>query len=812
LITSILSDLRYAARALGNAPGFAAAAIVTIALGVGVNAGVFTVLNGLLLRDLPAPDARALVSIEQTVEGGAFTAMAGVGTFTVPEYREYRERTQTLSGLLAHSDPRETTLGGDTPRKVYGAIVSCNYFTVLGNAPALGRALGERDCDAGAEPVVVLGHGLWTSSFAADPTIVGRAVELDGSFFTVVGVAADGTYGGSPLETAYFAPLSTEPLLWPGASRFEDPRYRWLSLIGRVGDGASFEQVRAELAVVAAQIDQRESGRSTVLAIERATRRAVPGFLRGPATGAAAVLMAAFGLLLVLACANVGNLLLARGTARGQELGIRLSLGASRARIVRQLLAESLIIALAGGALGAVLALWSFQALVALAVPVAMHPELPAVVLDLDFSADVRVLTFVLVATVGTGVLFGLAPALHASKPDLNSVLKQDTATGAADASRLRAILVGVQVALCMALMIATGLLVRGLQATYAIDPGFNYRDVAHLSFGTDGGPAILDRRMLEEVAALPGVEAVAYATQTPLGESIVGLPLRLPNQAASEARRAELDAVTPGFFSVLELPIVRGRNFTEAESADASGEAATRPAIVTETTARNFFGESDPLGRTLLLQDTTLEIVGVAADARLGGLGAVDPYYVFVPLRERGELLVRSRADFPTTAAGIRALVVARDPTLAFRVLPLEANIGWSRGVSGLVATIGAGLGGLALALAAVGIYGVVSYTVARRYREIGIRMALGATARDLLRTVLERTMRPVLIGAAAGVLAAAALSRVLSGVLFGVSPADPVGIGGAALVVLGAGLAAGWLAASPAVRADPTTSLRNE
>jgi predicted permease len=367
-------------------------------------------------------------------------------------------------------------------------------------------------------------------------------------------------------------------------------------------------------------------------------------------------------------------------------------------------------------------------------------------------------------------------------------------------------------VALCMTLMIATGLLLRGLYATYTIDPGFNPEGVAHLSFGTDGGPPILDRRMLEEVAALPGVEGVAYASQTPLGESRTGARFRLPGQTESEYRITEIDAVTPSYFSVIELPIVRGRNFTEAESTNAARRAGTQPVIVTETTARNFWGDSEPLGRTLLWEDATLEVVGVAADARLGALGEIDAYYVYLPRYEGGELLVKSRADFAATASGILAIVRARDPGLVARVLPVEANLQWFRGLSRLVTTLGASLGVLALVLAAVGIYGVVSYSVTRRYREIGIRMALGAETRDLLTMIFRRTMRPVVIGAVIGVIAAGALSRVLSSVLFGVSPADPIGLGGATLLVLGVGLAAGVVAALPATRAHPTTTLRYE
>jgi macrolide transport system ATP-binding/permease protein len=812
-------DLRYGMRSLRKNALFTTVAVVTLALGIGINTGIFTVLNGVLFRDLPVPAAHEIVSIGQTVEGGQFSATSGTDTFTISEYHAYRDRAQTLSGVLAHSDPRETTLGGETPQEVFGAIVSCNYFTVLQQAPSLGRALIEQDCVPGAPPVVVLGHAIWTTTFAADPGIVGRDIELDRRRFTVIGVAADGTYGGAPMRVAYFAPLSAEPLLWPGESRFRDETFRWLHLIGRRGEGQGLEHVRAELGVIAAQIDRQQPPRETRLTIERATRATVPSGVRGVATGAAAVLMAAFGLVLLIACANVANLLLARGTARSQEIAIRLSLGASRGRVVRQLLTESLLISIAGGLLGSVLALWSFQTLVALALPAAVPPEIPAVAFDLDFSPDNRVLAFALLLTLGTSLLFGLMPALQVSRPDLSGVIKQETAGAGTSrrSGRLRGTLVGVQVALSMVLTISTGLLLRGLYATYTIDPGFAYHNVAFLSFGTDFGPAtVVNQRLMDQVAALPGVDAVAFAAQTPLGESMMGGGVRLPGETKEQQRFAEFDQVTPGYFALLDIAIVRGRTFTDAESANAQREGGTRPVIISDTAARTFFGDGDPIGRTLLQDDmrggeTTLEIVGVAADAQLTSLGSIVPY-IYMPGGPGGVLLVRSRGSFAAIASGIRALVRASDSSVAFRVLPLEANVAWFRGVSGLVTTLGAGLGVLALVLASVGIYGVVSFGVNRRYREIGIRMALGATARDVLGTILRQAMRPVVIGGVIGIVLAVAVSRVLSSVLFGVSPADPIGLGGSALLVIGVALLAGTIAARPAMRADPTVALRYE
>ena len=825
-MSSLWLDLRYATRSLMRTPGLAAAAIVTIGLGIGVNAGIFAVLNGILFRDLPAPDARELMSIHQTIEGAE---LAGVGSFSTSEFRAYRDRSETLSGVLAHTNPVPTMLGGQAPQQIFGMLVSCNYFVVLRQLPALGRPLTEQDCAPGAAPVVVLGHHLWRTVFSADREILGRSVELNREHFTVVAVASEGTYGGSAFMPGYFAPISADPLLGPSDARYQDDRNLWLHLIGRRSDQASPAQVRAELSVIAAQLDRRQPGRSTTLTIERATPMTVPRALRGVATGAAAVLMAAFGFVLLIACANVANLLLARGTARRQEIGIRLSLGAGRARIIRQLLTESMLISIAGGLLGCMLALWSFEALVALAVPALVPPEFPAVVPDLDFAPDVRVLLFAIALTSATGLLFGLAPAVHGSSPDLLGVIRQDSSMigGGRRGGRLRGALVGVQVALSMVLMIGAGLLLRGLNATYAIEPGFDYRGVSYVSFGLDGLPyegaqaRTLLRRLRDAAEALPGVEAAALASDPPLGEEWTTVPIRLPGEGERQLRQAERNSVTPGYFSLVGIPIVRGRTFTEAEVVNAVQNDGARPVVISDTTARNLWPGGEAVGRTLVGQDlttqdgkpswadVTLQVVGVAADAQVASLGVVDPYYVYMPGAE-GKLLVRSQRDFAETAAAIRAVLQAVDPSLAARVLPLEANLGWLRGVSATVTTLGTALGVLALALASVGIYGVVSYSVTRRYREIGVRIALGARARDVVRMILRQTMRPVVVGAAIGVAAAAALARVLSGVLFGVSHADPVGIGGAVLVVLGAALAAAVMAARPATHADPSATLR--
>jgi putative ABC transport system permease protein len=809
-------DVRYGLRALRKNPTFTAVAVMTLALGIGVNTGVFTVLNGLLFRDLPVPDAYQLVEISQSVQREQVRGTDGFGPFSTAQYRAYRDRATTLSGLFAVGNVRgETTLGGETPQLVLGMLVSCNYFAVLRQPPTLGREFTARDCDPGADPVVVLSHELWNNAFGADPEVVGRTIRLNHQPVTVAGVASAATSGTSLLRGGYLAPLSTGRLLAPGDDRYESDAVLWLDLMGRRREDVSVAQVRAELDLIASQIDRQQPGRSTTVAIER-PKVVPPGGFRRLATGVAAVLMASFGCILLIACANVANLLLARGTARRQEIGIRVSLGASRARIVRQLLTENLLISSAGGVLGSVLAVSSFQTLVALAVP-ALRPPGSPLSIAWDSSPDLRVLAFALALTFATAILCGLAPALHVSTPDLHAVAKQDTAGGGTSrrGGRLRGTLVGVQVALCMALMIAAGLLIRGLHTTYTVDPGFDYRGVAYVSLESMLGGYAPDRvvalrqRLIADVAALPGVEAVAYTDREPLGDDNMSAVIRVPGQSDRQLPPAQLNTVTSDYFSLLGMPIIRGRTFTPAEVHTPAG--TIRPAIISEATARNLWPGDDPIGRTLLWDETTLQVVGVAADAQVTTIGEIDQYYVYVP-GGSGTLLVRSRTGFAETAASIRTAVRALDSGLVAAVLPLEATLGWWRGVSSTVTTLAGGLGVLALALASVGIYGVVSYAVARRFREIAIRLALGATTRNVLGLMLRGTMRPVVIGAAAGIALAAALSRVLASVLFGVSPADPIGLGGTTLFVLAVALATAVMAVRPVTRTDPTTVLRYE
>jgi hypothetical protein len=517
-------DVRHGVRTFSRNPAFTAAAVVTIALGIGVNTGIFSVLNAVTLRDLPAANADQLVSIHQTVEGRAVATRSrseGENTFSTSEYRTYRDRARTLAGIMGYSPPAIVTLGGEALREITGTFVTCDYFEVLQQPLALGPGFSARHCEPGAAPAIVLGHDVWSTAFGADPGIIGREVLLNRQPLTVVGVAPERVHGVDMVLASYFAPIATQPLVQPGFDLYSEDAATWLTLIGRKSDETSLEQVRAELAAVAAQIDRERPPRQTRLTVARARYNSEPGD-RQETLAVGAVLMTAFGLVLLLACANVANLLLARATGYSREIAVRFALGASRARIVQQLLTESTLISFAGGLLGSVVAMWSVQGLVAFALST-LPPELPA--LTIDARPDLRVLLFALVASLATGVAFGLAPALQASRQDLHSTMKQDapSAGGHRSNTRLQSVLLGVQVSVCMVLMIVAGLLLRGLQATQTVEPGFNYADAVSVSFdltgaGYDAERAIaFHRQLMERSGSLPGVDAVAQALITPL-------------------------------------------------------------------------------------------------------------------------------------------------------------------------------------------------------------------------------------------------------------------------------------------------------
>jgi predicted permease len=819
MLSNLWSDIRYAVRTLRRNPGFAAAAVAPIALGIGINTGLFSILNSVALRPLPTPQSAELVSVHQEFRGVRERRVHGARSlFSLPEYRAYRDATQTLSGVMAYSWSWTATLGGQSAQEITGVLVTCNYFDVLKLRPLIGTGFTGANCGTPeAPPAVILSHALWTRAFAADPDIVRKTITLNGQNVGVVGVAPEGFDGIDITRTAFFAPTSLQRLLHPERDFHEDAHTSWLALVGRRNKGAGLSQVRAELAVIASRIDRQEPGRTTTLIVAPATSLSLP-VARRDVFSIAVVVLVAFGLVLLIACANVANLLLARAAGRTKEIAVRLAVGASRGRLIRQLLTESLVVALIGGVAGTILAWWSFQGLLAFLLSV-----LPGTIppLRIDATPNLTVLGFALGVTVMTALVFGMTPALQASRPNMQTALKQEgSEMGRRTGGWLRASLISIQVAVCMVLLISAGLLLRALFAAQTIEPGFNYRDVAVVSVDLRG-PGYEDRRigpfqqrLIERVSALPGADAVAQVGKTPLSPGRMQTMFRLPDD--EQWHEIDVNTVSSGYFSLIAIPIVRGRTFAPAELSDTS-----RAVIVTEATARRYWPADDPIGRTLVMglgpnEEVSLQIVGVAKDAEVSGIGETPSSYMYRPAgasaQRRLSLLVRGPADFAALASGIRGVVRELDPGLVVRVNRLEENLDFWRTISRMVAGLSGSLSMLALVLASVGVYGVVSYVVSRRLREVGIRMMLGASARDVQTMILRQTLRPVAVGAVIGIGGAAAASEVLQGVLFGISPLDPIAFIAAPLFLLAVAVAASILPTRGALKVDPMTTFRYE
>jgi predicted permease len=660
----------------------------------------------------------------------------------------------------------------------------------------------------------VLSDDLWRTRFGADPTIVGKSVSLNRGTFTVIGVAAPGFRGLDPWPSTFWAPVMMQKALEPDADLLLDDNTAWLALLGRMRPGVSLEEVRADLGVIAGRIDQQYPSRTTTLVIHRATFLGRPEE-RAVVFGIGAVVLAAVGLVLLIASANVANLLLARASARQKEIAIRLSIGGSRWRIVRQLLTESLLIAFLGGTLGSLVAFWSLEGI---ARYVLAHLPQGAPELMWNVSPDLHVWGYSLALTALTGIVFGLAPALHATRQDLSTAVRGEGGglTGKARGGKLRSTLVGVQVAVCMVLLIAAGLLMRGLYLAQTVDPGFEMKGITQAQYDlpSQGYSAekvrAFQRELLARVSALPEVDQVEQAQVTPLGHQFLGTGMMLAGE--TQDRQFEFNVVSPGFFTMLGMPMVRGRAFTEAET-----QSDAPVLVITESTARRLWPRQDAIGKTLRGWEKKLyQVVGVVRDSQASHLGQTDGLFFYVPAgpkeQERLQLLVHSKGGDPATANGIREVARALDANLVVGVTKLEDNLEAWRTPSRIVAALSGVLGALALLLASVGVHGVVSYGVSQRIREIGIRMTLGAGGRDVMGLVLRQALRPVVIGALVGVIGCAAVSQVLSGVLYGIGSHDPIAFIGVPVFLLGVAFLASYIPACRAVRVDPVVALRYE
>jgi putative ABC transport system permease protein len=815
-LENLYEDLRYGRRVLRQNPAFTIAAVLAIALGVGINVGIFSVLNGVALRLLPVPRAEQIVSVSQIFHGRTTrNTHDETSMFSYAEYLDYRDHNHVFSGLAAYEPFVEATLVAGNMQQVLGAATSCNYFEVLNERPAQGRGFVDSDCAAPVgNAVVIISDDLWRGTFRGDPSLVGKRIVLNRTAYTVVGITRPGFRGTEPVASPFWAPITMQNALEPGTDRFSDDNLSWLALLGRVEPGVSIEQVRADLGVIAGGIDQLHSGRTTSLAIHTATFFGRPEE-REFLLPVASVIFVAFGLVLLMACANVANLLLARASVRHKEIALRLSIGASRARLVRQLLTESLLLSLLGGTLGSLLAFWSFRGITHFVISQLPHDFST---LAVNVAPDFRVLAYALVLTLFTGITFGLIPALESSQLDLNTALKGDGIRFGSNKTRgrfLRNVLVSAQIAVCMVLLLSAGLLLRGLYYTQTVDPGFEMKNVAatFLNLRVQGydenRAAAFIGSLRERIAGLPGVTEVAQAECAPLSHDFSADYFTVPGRG--DKVLIEYNHVSPEYFSVVGIPMVRGRGFVRGEGPEA-------PAIiVTESTARRLWPGEDPLGKALR-EDTGREysVIGVAKDAQVSRLGERNTTYLYFPSGPQDNLrtyvLVRSAAGAATTVRDIRAAVQSLDADMPVDAIKLEDYLKIWRTPSRLAAALSGTLGVLALLLSSIGVYGMVSYSVSRSVREIGIRMALGADGREVMGLVIRQAMRPALIGALVGLGGCAGVSWVFSSMLFGLSAHDPMAFISVPLFLLAVALIASYIPARRAMRVEPVVALRYE
>jgi putative ABC transport system permease protein len=807
-------DVRYGFRLLRRSPLFTLTAALSLAIGIGANTTIFSIASALMLRPLPGlGESARLVDIGRTQDGGGFD------TTSYPNYRDVRERVTTLSDVYAYRvEPQPISLGdGQEAERIYGSPVSGNYFRTLGATPAHGRFLNDGDDQAGGPAVAVISHELWQRRFGGAPETVGRTVTFNGYPTAIIGVAAPGFQGTTLMRSDAWVPLQLASIAAPrfSAEIFKNRRGVWLVMGGRLKPGVSLAQANAELNAIgkALEVEYPQENRGKGLRALKSSL--VPGEIDSVG-GFLAVLLAIVALVLFVACVNLAGMLLARASTRRREIAVRLAIGANRARLVRQLITETIVLFVAGCVLGLVMTQWLTRLLLA------VLPSLP-VPIGVDISVDWRVVGFAVAVSFAASILCALAPALQASKPDLVPALKVDGA-GYGARLRLRAAFIVAQVAVSLVLVIAGGLFIRALSRAASIAPGFDQRnvDVISMDLSLSRRPepdalAFADR-LRSRVLAMPGVQAASFAADLPLDGGRMGLgSLRVPGMKPPDGNsfRAEWNAVSPEFFKTLNMRLVSGRDFTAQDAAGAPGAI-----IINEAMARSVWRTTDVLGRQFETDaigtgTTTLTVVGVAPDAQLDTLGREVRPYVYVPVAQRYvsrvSLLVKSSRGGVIPA--VRTLLREMDPNLPVTTaMPLEQLTGISLIPQRVAGAVAGSLGVVVLLLAAIGIYGVTSYSVDRRTREIGIRMALGANRATVLRLVIRQGAVLTAIGVTLGLAAGAAGAQVLRSLLFGVSTLDPLAFGGAALLFGIVSLAASYLPARRATRVDPMVALRAE
>jgi predicted permease len=804
LMETLAADLRYAARSLRRQPGFALTALLTLMLGIGGTTAMVSFVNGVLLRPLPVHQPDELVSVSGRPFNGAREQY-----FSYPDYDAFRRDARGFDGLAAFGLQPFSIGVGETAVTTVGAFASANYFSVLGIVPERGRFFLPQEDEQGSEPVVVLSHDLWKRRFGQDPAVVGKSTHVNGQAVTIVGVAPQRFNGTiSLVGIDFWVPTATYPRLLAGHDL--QASNRWLQVFGRRAPGVGPQRLEASLTAVAARL--RTGGDMQGWRMSTEPLQGVVGGARSGAWRISTLLLVTALLVLAIASINVAGMLLARAASRRGEIAVRLAMGADRRRVLRQLLTESALLWVLGGACGVVLAFWLVRLLPALA-PV--QQSFPMRV-GLDLSIDARVLAFTLVLSLVTGVVFGLSPALQTLRLDLVSTLKDRSASGQRG-SRTRNTLVVVQIAASLLLLVVAGLFVRAVQHAYTSDPGFDPDGVAvglvdleHIQgYSTARGREFYGT-LVERLQARPEVQGVTLASHVPLDGSGATMVVRVPAAAdpAAELRSVSYSVVAPSYFRTLRIPLTRGRDFT---GQDREGTAPV--AVVSESTARSFWGAADPIGRTFELGPRSFQVVGVARDVSTQTMGEVPPTFVYLPFGQRYSTRMNVLVRAPGQAARtIGAEVRGVDPSLPLAgARPLREMI-VTLMPQRLIATLMGTFGFFGLLLAAVGIYGIVAFSVAQRSREIAVRMAVGAQLADVLRLVLRQGITLVVVGTGVGLAAAAAAAGVLRNSLAGGSASDPVVFAGVILTLLGVTAVACYFPARRAGRVDPMLVLRSE
>jgi predicted permease len=810
---TLIQDLRYGARMLLKKPGFTLIAIITLGLGIGANTAIFSLVNTVMLRPLPVAAADRIVEVTPLGNG------ASIGAFSYPGYKDFRDKNEVLDGLAAYIHAPMNLSQNGVNERAWGYLVSGNYFDVLGVRAFKGRLLTQEDDRIpGAHPVAVAGYGCWQRRFGGDPNVVGRSVKLNGHDFTIIGVAPEGFRGTMLIfEPDFYTPIMMAKQIAPGESSwFESRGSGGILAFGRLKPGVSAAQARESLNLLIAQVAHEDEYFEGMTFSVTPPGLAVP-LLRFGTLGFAGVLMTTVTLVLLIACVNLANLLLARATHRRKEIAIRLSLGARRLRIVRQLLTESVMLSLVGGVLGWLIALWMVDLVAAFKPPIDFN-------LLIDLAPDWRVMVFTLIVSFITGALFGLAPALQASKVDLIPALKDEAGLGGYRRSRLRNWLVVAQVALSLPLLIAAGLIVRSLQQTQMVGPGFEVENRITMSvdLGLQGYDEARGRefykQLIARVESLPGVRVASYIDSLPLNLDFNSGNIYVEGQPftrGSDLPNMSYGLVWPRYFETMGIPLLEGRDFTMRDDKEES-----RFVIVNETFARRFWPGQNPIGKRLSRggpDNPRFEVVGVAKDGKYWTLGEAPRPFIYYPIaREYDQnmsLVVLTGVEPQSMIDAIRREVERLDANLPlydvktmsehlrFPLLPLRAG-----------AWVASGFALLALLLAGSGIYGVMSYTVSQRTREIGVRMALGAESRDVMRLVVGQGMWMALIGLAIGLVGAIALTWLMSSVLYGVSATDFVTFAGVTLLLGSVVLIACYLPARRAAKVDPIVALHRE